>query len=538
MTTTQAALLDALPRWLALPRSNGAVQLLPVTQPSAGPDVFVKLQDVAAALRAAEAAQPVDPDFEGRVIVGFNRERGYAVYEETAPGEFQVIKGPFPTREEADAAMRAPLQTAEAAQPEPVAPEYGATDYGFTFAGLPLTEGDKRLAALLTQALGNDHPAFDDLVALFFAARATPQPAPIAAQAESAELRHILAVQVAGATLYMDDGELQDSSEQPTIDFKRDTPGAIQRKLTDRGLRRLARPTKAERVHALVNDGPFPGMSEAFDAHMGAACWVDHAYRQDAATWAAAWKAALAAQAGPAQAPLTVEALADKIAELLRGTYHCNRVWEAWSVGTMSEDDFEPVDESETPHEIAEALHAMIGAQAPASTRPADASISGQRVDVASAKVNYFLVQEIADDRRLDYNELAAAIRDYIAAAPQAPAEQPADVFSLMLHSKPRHEDAPGNALLDEPFRVAPAEPAAQAVGQDAALPVHEVWREGYRITGESEGARKLGEAQAATFAEACDIVCCDVGPYDAKTGRVWGCRLFNNEADARKAFG
>ena len=58
MTTTQAALLEALPRWLALPRSDGAVQLLPVTQPSAGPDVFVKLQDVAAALSAAEAAQP------------------------------------------------------------------------------------------------------------------------------------------------------------------------------------------------------------------------------------------------------------------------------------------------------------------------------------------------------------------------------------------------------------------------------------------------------------------------------------------------
>lgn len=53
-------------------------------------------------------------------------------------------------------------------------------------------------------------------------------------------------------------------------------------------------PTKAERVHALVNGGPFPGMSEAFDAHMGVGCWVDLAYRQDAATWAAAWKAALA----------------------------------------------------------------------------------------------------------------------------------------------------------------------------------------------------------------------------------------------------
>jgi hypothetical protein len=56
---------------------------------------------------------------------------------------------------------------------------------------------------------------------------------------------------------------------------------------------------KAERVHALVNEGSCPGMSEAFDAHMGAACWTDHAYRQDAATWAAAWRAALAAAPHP-----------------------------------------------------------------------------------------------------------------------------------------------------------------------------------------------------------------------------------------------
>jgi hypothetical protein len=61
--------------------------------------------------------------------------------------------------------------------------------------------------------------------------------------------------------------------------------------------------TKVQRVHALVNGGPFPGMSEAFDAHMGAACWADPGYAPDASTWAAAWKAAQAAQ--PAPQPLT-----------------------------------------------------------------------------------------------------------------------------------------------------------------------------------------------------------------------------------------
>ena len=49
---------------------------------------------------------------------------------------------------------------------------------------------------------------------------------------------------------------------------------------------------KAARVRAIVDAGPFPGMSEAFDSHMGAACWTDPAYAPDASMWAAAWKAA------------------------------------------------------------------------------------------------------------------------------------------------------------------------------------------------------------------------------------------------------
>ena len=41
---------------------------------------------------------------------------------------------------------------------------------------------------------------------------------------------------------------------------------------------------------------PWPGMSEAFNAYMGAPCWTDPAYQPDAATWAAAWEAAQRAQ--------------------------------------------------------------------------------------------------------------------------------------------------------------------------------------------------------------------------------------------------
>ena len=61
--------------------------------------------------------------------------------------------------------------------------------------------------------------------------------------------------------------------------------------------------TKADRVHAIVNAGPFPGMSEAFDLHMGAACWTDPAYAPDASTWAAAWKAAAPLPAREPQPP-------------------------------------------------------------------------------------------------------------------------------------------------------------------------------------------------------------------------------------------
>lgn len=56
------------------------------------------------------------------------------------------------------------------------------------------------------------------------------------------------------------------------------------------------------------------------------------------------------------------DALVDLIADHLSGTYHCTRVWEAWSVGTMSEEDFEDVGESETPSELADAIVARFAA--------------------------------------------------------------------------------------------------------------------------------------------------------------------------------
>lgn len=52
------------------------------------------------------------------------------------------------------------------------------------------------------------------------------------------------------------------------------------------------------------------------------------------------------------------DALHDLIAEVIGGdTYDCVRVWSAWGVGTMSEDDFVPfVDQDERLYELADAI--------------------------------------------------------------------------------------------------------------------------------------------------------------------------------------
>ena len=76
--------------------------------------------------------------------------------------------------------------------------------------------------------------------------------------------------------------------------------------------------------------------------------------------------ASLSANAGEPRNAIDRDALIDAIAQGLHGTWHCTRVWEAWHVGTMSQDDFEPVDESETPTEIADAVLAIHAAPGPA----------------------------------------------------------------------------------------------------------------------------------------------------------------------------
>lgn len=72
-----------------------------------------------------------------------------------------------------------------------------------------------------------------------------------------------------------------------------------------------------------------------------------------------------------------------------------------------------------------------------------------------------------------------------------------------------------------------------------------EIWEEGYLCTG-MEGVpaphRKVGEADGADFAEACENYA-KFNPewaklYDPEKQTHWGCRLFDNATDAARSFG
>jgi len=65
-----------------------------------------------------------------------------------------------------------------------------------------------------------------------------------------------------------------------------------------------------------------------------------------------------------------------------------------------------------------------------------------------------------------------------------------------------------------------------------------QVWREGYRATGDRDGAHKMGDAVADSFEEACQAVLEGDKSFDPKRLTWWGCRLYPSEALARKQFG
>ena len=54
--------------------------------------------------------------------------------------------------------------------------------------------------------------------------------------------------------------------------------------------------------------------------------------------------------------PVTAERIADTVRDYLGDIFACTRVWEAWQVGTMTQNDFTPADETELADEIATAV--------------------------------------------------------------------------------------------------------------------------------------------------------------------------------------
>lgn len=69
-----------------------------------------------------------------------------------------------------------------------------------------------------------------------------------------------------------------------------------------------------------------------------------------------------------------------------------------------------------------------------------------------------------------------------------------------------------------------------------------EVWSEGYAISGARSGAILHGTAEGRSFPEACLQLARDhrsfAHHFDPDRMTYWGCKLFDNEADARRSFG
>ena len=71
-----------------------------------------------------------------------------------------------------------------------------------------------------------------------------------------------------------------------------------------------------------------------------------------------------------------------------------------------------------------------------------------------------------------------------------------------------------------------------------------DIWQEGYNITGNTGTAELLCTgfevSSLTSFREACALFfISNPNPnYTPRTNTVWGCKLFDNEADARKGFG
>ena len=71
----------------------------------------------------------------------------------------------------------------------------------------------------------------------------------------------------------------------------------------------------------------------------------------------------------------------------------------------------------------------------------------------------------------------------------------------------------------------------------------YDIWVEGYSITGGGGTAQRICSYTGNNFKDACKRAndagkFSGYGNYDSQGNSLWGCRLFDNEMDARRSFG
>jgi hypothetical protein len=67
---------------------------------------------------------------------------------------------------------------------------------------------------------------------------------------------------------------------------------------------------------------------------------------------------------------------------------------------------------------------------------------------------------------------------------------------------------------------------------------IWDIWVEGFRMDRFRGRASFIDKAIGKTFQEACDKYYEGHGLYNSKNLSFWGCKLFDNEDDARKSHG
>lgn len=66
----------------------------------------------------------------------------------------------------------------------------------------------------------------------------------------------------------------------------------------------------------------------------------------------------------------------------------------------------------------------------------------------------------------------------------------------------------------------------------------YKIWCEGYSATGESQPAHFVAEVEAESFKDACIKHYGGEKTFDSTRLTLWGCRLYDNEYEARRSFG